>query len=154
MTKEDLEEEAEKYVKQNYCEICVMADDCKCGYIDCFTVQAYLASAEPREKRIAELEKQLEELPDKWCRNKDDYCPHLAKLEQENAELNKTKEEFAEQILQMTDDCKVCFYRKSAIQLTNAEEIIKEFVLLLQNPRTALDTMTVMNKAKQFLKRK
>lgn len=40
MTKEELKQEAEKYVKQNYCEICVMADDCKCGCIDCFTVQA------------------------------------------------------------------------------------------------------------------
>ena len=59
MTKEELKQEAEKYVKQNYCEICVMADDCKCGCIDCFTVQAYLASAEPREKQIADLEDKL-----------------------------------------------------------------------------------------------
>ena len=59
MTKEKLEEEAEEYVKQNYCEMCVMADDCKCGCIDCFTVQAYIASAEPRQKRIAELEEKL-----------------------------------------------------------------------------------------------
>lgn len=51
MDKEELKQEAEKYVKQNYCEICVMADDCKCGCIDCFTVQAYLAGAEPRAKR-------------------------------------------------------------------------------------------------------
>ena len=55
MTKEELEKEAEEYVKQNYCEMCVMADDCKCGCIDCFTVQAYLASAEPREKEIKSL---------------------------------------------------------------------------------------------------
>ena len=60
MTKEELKQEAEKYVKRNYCEMCVMADDCKCGCIDCFTVQAYLAGAEPREKHIAELRKQLD----------------------------------------------------------------------------------------------
>ena len=72
MTKEELEKEAEKYVKQNYCEMCVMADDCKCGCIDCFTVQAYLASAEPREKQIEidakqirALQKQNGELTDK-----------------------------------------------------------------------------------------
>ena len=59
MTKEELVNEAEEYVKQNYCEMCVMADDCECGCIDCFTVQVYLASAEPREKRIAELEDKL-----------------------------------------------------------------------------------------------
>ena len=62
MTKEELEKEAEEYVKQNYCEVCIMADDCKCGCIDCFTVQAYLAGAEPREKRIAELEAQVEKM--------------------------------------------------------------------------------------------
>lgn len=56
------EKEAEEYVKQNYCEMCIMADDCKCGCIDCFTVSAYLASAEPREKRIADLEKENAEL--------------------------------------------------------------------------------------------
>ena len=38
---------------------------------------------------LEQLKKQLEELPDKWCRNKDDYCPHLAKLEKENAELKE-----------------------------------------------------------------
>lgn len=72
MTKEELEKEAEEYVKQNYCEVCVMADDCKSGCIDCFTVQAYLAGAEPREKQIqidAEqiraLQKQNGELTDK-----------------------------------------------------------------------------------------
>lgn len=40
---------------------------------------------------LEKLKKQLEELPDKWCRNKDDYCPYLATLEQENAELRKTE---------------------------------------------------------------
>ena len=67
MTKEELENEAREYVKQNYCEMCVMADDCKCGCIDCFTVQSYLAGAEPREKRIAEFEAQIEKM--KCCGN-------------------------------------------------------------------------------------
>ena len=67
MTKEELVNEAEEYVKQNYCEMCVMADDCKCGCIDCFTVQAYLAGAEPRERQIAELEAQIEKM--KCCYN-------------------------------------------------------------------------------------
>ena len=79
MTKEELEKEAEEYVKQNYCEMCVMADDCKCGCIDCFTVQSYLASAEPREKRIAELEAQIEEM--KCCGN----CIHCKYDENEES---------------------------------------------------------------------
>lgn len=69
---EELEKEAEEYVKQNYCDLCVMADDCKSGCIDCFTVQAYIASAEPREKQIQidakqirALQKQNGELTDK-----------------------------------------------------------------------------------------
>ncbi len=31
MTKDELRKEAEEYVKQNYCEMCVMAEDCKSG---------------------------------------------------------------------------------------------------------------------------
>lgn len=62
MNEEELRKEAEKYVRQNYCEMCVLADDCKSGCVDCFTVQAYLASATSREKRIAVLEAQIEKM--------------------------------------------------------------------------------------------
>ena len=37
------------------------------------------------------------------------------------------------------------------IQLSKAKELLKEFIFLLHNPRTALDTKTVINKAEQFL---
>jgi ribosomal protein L29 len=50
MTKEELEKEAEEYSQKI------------CGYIRVELVQAYLASAEPREKRIAELEEQIEKV--------------------------------------------------------------------------------------------
>ncbi len=62
--------------------------------------QAFLAGAELREKRIEELEEKNRELNDNlcnvannlldsWCRNEEDYCPHLSKLEKENAELKE-----------------------------------------------------------------
>jgi predicted RNase H-like nuclease (RuvC/YqgF family) len=84
------EKEAEEYVKQNYCEMCVMADDCKCGCIDCFTVQAYLAGAEPREKRIAELEMTVGTL--RTFSN--EQATNIENLQKENAELKKTVEHY------------------------------------------------------------
>ena len=48
MTKEELEKEADEYVTRTN------NND--------FTIEAYLAGAEPREKRIADLEVQIEQL--------------------------------------------------------------------------------------------
>ena len=72
MTKEELEKEAEEWVISNT----EIYDD-KIG-IECEkepqVKEAYLASAEPREKRIAELEAQIEKM--KCCQN----CSHLCGL--------------------------------------------------------------------------
>ena len=83
MTKEELEKEARKYIKQNYCEMCVMADDCKSGCIDCFTVQAYLAGAEPREKQIAELKDEIHT----WKEASENNSYKAFQLQEENKEL-------------------------------------------------------------------
>lgn len=44
-----------------------------------------------KHNKIVELEAEnrriANDLLDDWCRNKDDYCPHLKALEKENAEL-------------------------------------------------------------------
>lgn len=85
-TTKELVNEAEEHVKQNYCEMCVMADDCKCGCIDCFTVQAYIASAESREKRIAELEKENKTMHSEIGIAKG----YIERIEKENAELKET----------------------------------------------------------------
>ena len=84
MTKEELKQEAEEYVKQNYCEMCVMADDCKSGCIDCFTVQAYIVSAETREKRIEELQHKIDILQGYLDRDVE-----YQELQKENAELKE-----------------------------------------------------------------
>lgn len=98
MTKDELKQEAEEYLKRKLEErknkLVIELPEV---YITDLQ-QAYLASAEPREKRIADLEEKNEQLTDQlcnvannlldnWCRNEDDYCPHLDKLEKENAEL-------------------------------------------------------------------
>ena len=84
MTKEELEKNAEEYLKKkNYTS----------GYIGYFASgyckQAYVDSAEPREKRIAELEAQIEELKEelaKVCNLKG--CRRIKELE---AQIEKMK---------------------------------------------------------------
>ena len=115
MNIEELEKEADEYTKK----------DCPDNFLCTRSIarRAYLAGAKPREKQIeidAEqiraLQKQNGELTDKvkeledrlcnvannlldnWCRNEEDYCPHLAKLEKENenlkAQIEKMKSQY------------------------------------------------------------
>ena len=69
MTKEELEKEADEYSKTVKCEW-----ESETYWVDCYdeVTDAYIAGAEPREKRIAELEAQIEKM--KCCSN----CIHLA----------------------------------------------------------------------------
>jgi len=163
MTKEELEKEAEEWVISNT----EIYDD-KLGIEreeEPKAKEAYLAGAEPREKRIAELEKQLEELPDKWCRNKDDYCPHLAKLEQENALLKGRNEGFEQQIMGLLikyeevykrfPDLKSAMDKAKTILKENAE--LKERANILDNCDRLGDMITQaykdqLTKAKELLK--
>ena len=62
MTREELEKEAEEYADEN--DICV-CDEEYWAHSD--IKQAYLAGAEPREKRINKLEAQIEKM--KCCGN-------------------------------------------------------------------------------------
>ena len=75
MTKEELKQEAEEY-----------ADKYGKSNFDIWDTArfAYYQSAEPREKRIAELEKVCQDLSDKF----DYQVKQVMKLEKENAELN------------------------------------------------------------------
>jgi hypothetical protein len=75
MTKEELEKEAEEYSQKT------------CSYIRVELVQAFLAGAEPREKRIEELEEQIEKMKSdvmaniKWAdRNCDKMWQKLVKM--------------------------------------------------------------------------
>lgn len=86
--------------------------------------------------------------------NDEDVCPNYenvfdayTQLKGENTEL-KLKLEALEGQTPWKD-----IKDKSEVigKLTKAKELLKEFIFLLHNPRTALDTKTVMNKAEQFL---
>ena len=97
---------------------------------------------------LEKLKKQLEELPDKWCRNKDDYCPHLAKLEKENAELKK---EWQEQVQKATDEG----YARTlqTIQLTKAKEKISNLLEIIVRPYqfNAPQKIQMVKEAEQFI---
>ena len=70
MSKEELEKEAEVWLnKWELCNKCENKVNCISNFSYCKKVvlQSYLASAEPREKRIAELETQIEQM--KCCEN-------------------------------------------------------------------------------------
>ena len=65
MTKEELKQEAEEWLnKWELCNKCENKVDCISNFSYCKKVvlQSYLASAEPREKQIAELRKDKKEL--------------------------------------------------------------------------------------------
>jgi hypothetical protein len=172
MTKEELKQEAEEYVKNNYCETCVMAEDCEQGCIDCYTVRAYLASAEPREKRIAELEKENAELQKKircectrcvysdspcirsdyGVENDEDVCPNYknvfvayTQLKEENAELNNF-------IMQSKKDgispINALIIKNLGNQLIKAKELLKQFL----KAKNSEDTYKAEWEAEQFLK--
>ena len=70
-------------------------------------------------------------------------------LQKENAELQKWKDEWQEQVQKATDEG----YARTlqTMQLNKAKEIIKSFITLLTKSRTALDTKTCLTKAEQFL---
>ena len=159
MTKEELVNEAEEYVKQNYCDMCVMADDCKCGCIDCFTVQAYLASAEPREKRIAELEDKLANA-DYQLEGRD---VKIKELEKENAELKETCNKWFEHLKNREEELlnelnnQNVKYNKQIAELEKENAELKEKVNILDNCDRLGDVITEaykdqLTKAKELMK--
>ena len=75
MTKEELEKEVEEKA-ETYSEAFIEKGVAKASY-----AKGYLAGAEPREKRIAELEAQIEKM--KCCENcdyREPYCEEAIRL--------------------------------------------------------------------------
>jgi flagellar biosynthesis regulator FlaF len=175
MTKEELEKEAEKYADGIYhykINVSDYGEEGKINYRYSDVKEAYLASAEPREKRIAELEEKISILLS--CKN----CPEnkgglicakeyenkclaqkiefIKELQEENAEL---KDEWQEQVQKANDEG----YARTlqTIQLTKAKEIIKKFLEFVNNdieydPEHPQEHTDLWNKlceeAEQFLK--
>ena len=126
MTKEELEKEAEEIYLKTDKEFMDCQDE---GEI--FNL-GYLAGAEPREKRIEDLEKENAELKEalegykkiaKWC----DKCDKIAELKLEN---QKWKDEWQEQVQKANDEG----YARTlqTIQLTKAKEIIRSLYFIIQ----------------------
>ena len=146
MTKEELEKEAEEYGIDNF-EQC-MYDDVKGWETDCKArVQAYIDGAEPREKRIAELEESLRKLQKGTFNMIDEKNNRIAELEKENAEL---KLEALEGQIPWKD-----IKDKSEVigQLTKAKELLKEFVHHYKDKTIYIENMQdLLEQVERFIK--
>lgn len=115
-------------------------------------VHAYITGAEPREKRIAELEAQIEQNKidlaiSEHDREHDDYeftevYTKVEQLEKENTEL-KEKLNFSTQYYQG---------EKAKEQLTKAKELIGEFISSLSVVGECEEECELLNRAEQFLR--
>ena len=122
MTKEELEKEAEEYALNTY-EMCSYSD---LPYASDRRAreQAYIAAAEPREKRIEELEKENTELKKKNLDTQDAVTMQMY--------TNRANKEIADK------------------QLTKAKEIIKLLLWDLRN--RSYEPVKDVEQAEQFLK--
>ena len=135
MTKEELEKEARINLKRRFGE-----------FFPQLTI-SYVMGAEPREKRIAELEKACEETQELL----DKQIEATYKLDKENAELKKDKKELCHSI---SEGGKACVYLNE--QLTKAKDHIKTLLDCLKqdtnDPQTNYYVCQYMDKAEQFIK--
>jgi DNA repair exonuclease SbcCD ATPase subunit len=119
MTKEELKQEAEKSLDKRLGTYAyIRKQDCYTNYVD-----GYIDSAEPREKRIAELERKLEQTEKDLADYQFNY-PTIKELEKENAEL---LEKLKNQKADYETYYKSCYnaQKKTEKQLTNAKELLK-----------------------------
>ena len=134
MTKEELEKEARINLKRRFGE-----------FFPQLTI-SYVMGAEPREKRIKELEKACEETQELL----DKQIEATYKLDKENAELKKDKKELCHSI---SEGGKACVYLNE--QLTKAKDHIKKLLDCLKqdtnDPQTNYYVCQYMDKAEQFL---
>lgn len=133
MTKEELEKEADEY-----------ADTVKCEWendtywVDCRdeVTDAYLAGAEPREKRIADLEKKNAKLKTK-----------VTALENANRAMVKELDDMTSGGVSVLKNIV-----RSKEQLTKAKEIIKNCLRLWNDVMTEENVKALIIEAEQFLK--
>lgn len=149
MTKEKLEKEAEKWLnKWELCNKCKHKAECIEEHSYCHLVvnRAYLAGAEPREKRIAELEKDKQYFSDSL----DKQIEATLKLQQENSELKeKLKPENCLKLL-----AKEGYIKFTSEHLTKAKEIIRDLLCLLEDYKEQIvfdEDMQKIKKAEEFL---
>ena len=136
MIKEELKKEAKSYAKKKF-------DEEEQAYLHDIIAQTYLAGAEPREKRIKELEQKLEQTEKDIADYQFNY-PKIKELEKENEELKRRLDNL------FNSDC------WASEQLTKAKDHIKQLLDCLKqdtnDPQTNYYVCQYMDKAEQFLK--
>ena len=88
MTKEELKQEAEEYAEGMAKYYASTHEDCIPSQFEKYLRNAYISSAEPREKQIAELEQKLEQTEKDLADYQFNY-PTIKELQQENADLKE-----------------------------------------------------------------
>lgn len=160
MIKEELEQEAKEYLRGQ-------TQLNGGGLFACNVKNLLVGFAEPKEKRIEELEQKLEQTEKDLADYQFNY-PTIKELEQENAELKKKLKEKLKNIAdkdlsfvakfdalekentELKSGCGMC-YRKDKEQLTKAKEIIENIIRVTwgEGWSYSLDWKV---KAEQFLK--
>lgn len=174
MTEEEINKKAEKHCNEVLCnahEKCNEVIKCRdwrsrrAGYF-C----GYEQALKDFEKENAELNGKNKELGDRlcnvannlldnWCRNEEDYCPHLAKLEKENAKLETDYEvlscsvgDFGELQEKLEEE-----QRKNnglSDNLTKAKDLLNEFMRISKSSDEDFehDYSELIGETEQFLK--
>ena len=145
MSKEELEKEAREYLAEHseYSEVFGQT------FVAIDTLSAMVDFAEPREKRIAKLEKELEF--EKSVNGEFTAIEKLRELEKENAELKaenqKWKDEWQEQVQEATDEG---FARILQTTLLNkAKELLKKW--LQTSKASGCDNINIVTDTEQFI---
>ena len=158
MTKEKLEKEAVNWLRK-YLLCCNCEKKCNCidsnSYCEEQVLKAYVDSAEPREKRITELEQQIENIYANHCGNCNRNILNT-RLKKENAELSEQLLVVSEQ-LRLAQEMPYSAVKKFAEektqeQLTKAVKHLKDLVYVVELGKNELAAARILAEAKEFLK--
>ena len=136
---EELKNDAKIYANKKFNE--------EQAYLHDIIAQTYLDSAEPREKRIEELEQKLEQTEKDLADYQFNY-PTIKELEKENKILAQQIKDLRKDLEENKSDCALC-YSKDKEQLEWAKEIIREFMI---TETGGIGYSELYDKAEQFLK--
>ena len=158
MTKEELEKEAEKHADGIYhykINVSDYGEDGIINYRYSDIKEAYQKGAEPREKRIAELEQKLEQTEKDLADYQFNY-PTIKELQKENAELKGIKD--VATLIRANNDTVTTLMQLNNMlvsktqQLTKARELLKQW---LQTSRASgCDNINIVTDTEQFLNSK
>lgn len=156
MTKEELKKEADKYAGKYVVGYATpdLDSDFRANMFEA-SKEGYLAGAEPREKRITDLEIQIEKMKEKHKQNE---LGLIISNSSARAELEKENTELKARLQKKINTTTVSDYPYSALKLEEAKDIINCLVHLGEfNENTAEEYLNyqvhdTLKRAEQFLK--